>query len=199
MQPDHGKTGTRVAGIVYCCESICSHSLDAFWIKSKRRVESAELFVADRFGCRSLYVTGVRLMAIPDSSDARLYYRCAYLRCDEAKVLLKAGYTTGAVYLAGYGIECILKTLVLMAVPAGDRPGTLKLFRGNKAHEYEWLRSLYLTRGGLRFPREITQHFTLVNDWSTDLRYTPRTVRGHDAEAFLASSIAIIKWADGRI
>ncbi len=199
MQPDRGKTGTSVAVVACCCEWICSRSLNAFWIKPKRRVESAELFVPVRFGCRTLYVAGVRLMAIPDSSDARLYYRCAYLRCDEAKVLLKAGYTTGAVYLAGYGIVCILKALVIMAVPASDRPSTLKLFRGNKAHEYEWLRSLYLTRGGLRFPREITRHFTLVNDWSTDLRYTPRTVREHDAEAFLASSIAIIKWADGRI
>jgi hypothetical protein len=29
------------------------------------------------------------------------------------------------------------------------------------------LRSLYLTNGGARFPLAITQHFTLVNDWST--------------------------------
>jgi hypothetical protein len=37
--------------------------------------------------------------------------------------------------------------------------------------------------GGARFPRDITQHFTLVNDWSTDLRYTPRSVRGDEADA----------------
>ena len=95
-------------------------------------------------------------MAIPGSSDARLYYRCAFQRYEEAEVLLEADYTTGAVYLAGYGIECILKALVLMSVAAGDRPETLKSFRGSKAHEYEWLRSLYLTNGGARFPREIT-------------------------------------------
>lgn len=138
-------------------------------------------------------------MAIPNSSDARLYYRCAFQRFEEAEVLFKAEYTTGAVYLAGYAIECILKALVLMAVPAETRPDTMKSFRGGKAHEYEWLRSLYLTNGGARFPRDITQHFTLVNDWSTDLRYTPRTVREDDAEAFLASAVAIIRWADGRI
>lgn len=82
-------------------------------------------------------------MAIPASPDARLYYRCAFQRYEEAEVLFKAEFTTGAVYLAGYGIECILKALVLMAVPAGSRPDMLKSFRGNKAHEYEWLRSLY--------------------------------------------------------
>jgi len=44
-------------------------------------------------------------MATPSSSDARLYYRCGYQRYEEAEVLLNAEYTTGAVYLAGYGIE----------------------------------------------------------------------------------------------
>ena len=138
-------------------------------------------------------------MAMPASPDARLYYRCAFQRYEEAEVLFKAEFTTGAVYLAGYGVECILKALVLMAVPGGSRTDMLKSFRGSKAHEYEWLRSLYLTNGGARFPREITQHFTLVNDWSTDLRYTPRSVRADDAEAFLASAAAIIRWADGRL
>lgn len=138
-------------------------------------------------------------MATPRSSEARLFYRCAYQRFEEAEILLKASYNTGAVYLAGYGIECILKALVLSAVTDSDRPETLKSFRGAKAHEYEWLRSLYLINGGARFPREINQHFTLVNDWSTDLRYTPRTVPPEDAEAFVTSAASIIKWADGRL
>jgi hypothetical protein len=103
------------------------------------------------------------------------------------------------VYLAGYGIECILKALVVMAVPEANRSDILKSFRGRRAHEFEWLRSLYLTNGGARFPPDITQHFTLVNDWSTDLRYTPRSVRDEEAEAFLASAVAIIRWADGRL
>jgi hypothetical protein len=138
-------------------------------------------------------------MAIPNSSDARLYYRCAFQRYEEAEILKRADKTTGAVYLAGYGIECILKALVLMAVPAAKRLETLRLFRGNKAHEYEWLRSLYLTNSNSRFPPDITQHFTLVNDWSTDLRYTPQSVRDDEAEAFLAAAVAIINWADGRL
>lgn len=138
-------------------------------------------------------------MAMPASPDARLYYRCAFQRHEEAEVLYKAEFSTGAVYLAGYGIECILKALVLMSVPTGDRSHMLKSFRGSKAHEYEWLRSLYLTNGGARFPREITRHFTLVNDWSTDLRYTPRMVRDDEAGAFLESAAAIIRWADGRL
>jgi hypothetical protein len=138
-------------------------------------------------------------MAIPGSTNARIYYRCAFQRYEEAEVLFRADYTTGAVYLAGYAIECILKTLILTAVPAATQPEMLKSFRGNRAHEYEWLRTQYLMNGGARFPGEITQHFTLVNDWSTDLCYTPRFIRADDAEAFLALAVAIIKWADGRL
>ncbi len=69
-------------------------------------------------------------MAIPSSRDARLFYRCAFQRYEEAGVLLEAGYTTGAIYLAGYGIECILKSLVLMAVPADNQADVMKSFGG---------------------------------------------------------------------
>jgi hypothetical protein len=131
-------------------------------------------------------------MAIPGSQDARRFYRCAFQRYEEAEVLLRAGYTTGTIYLAGYGIECILKALVIMAMPASARPDIIRSFRGSKAHEFEWLRSVYLVNGGARYPREITQHFTLVADWPTDLRYTPHSVRADEAEAFLAAAVAII-------
>ncbi len=113
--------------------------------------------------------------------------------------MLGAEYTTGAVYLAGYAVECILTALTLMSTPARSRPDMLKSFRGGKAHEFDWLRTLYLTNGGTRFPREITQHFTLVSDWSTDLRYMPRSVRANDAEEFFSSALKIIQWAGGRI
>jgi hypothetical protein len=138
-------------------------------------------------------------MAVPTQIDARIYYRCAVLRLDEAKVLFRADYTTGAVYLAGYGIECILKALVLANTPKNEIPGILRLFRGPRAHEYEWLLSLYFRFGGARLPVEIAKHLTIVNDWSTDLRYSPGIAKAKEAQAFLNSSDAIIKWADGRI
>lgn len=59
-------------------------------------------------------------MTIPSSSDARLFYRCAYLRFEEAQVLMRAGYTTGAVYLAGYSVECMLKAMAPRPLPASE-------------------------------------------------------------------------------
>ena len=44
-------------------------------------------------------------MAVPKSREARLFYRCAKQRFDDAAVLRKAEHTTGAVYLAGYGVD----------------------------------------------------------------------------------------------
>jgi HEPN domain len=138
-------------------------------------------------------------MAVPTSPEARLYYRCALQRHEDAQILLRADHTTGAVYLAGYGIECILKALVLSSLAPAARRAMLDSFRGARAHDYEWLRMQYLQNGGARFPREITEAFTLVNDWSTDLRYLPRTLRPHEAEGFLVAAETIIHWADRRL
>jgi hypothetical protein len=110
----------------------------------------------------------------------------------------RADHTTGAVYLAGYGIECILKALILSALAPAARKAMLNSFRGARAHDYEWLRTQYLENGGSRFPREITEAFTLVNDWSTDMRYLPRTLRADEAEGFLAAAVNIIHCANGR-
>ncbi len=138
-------------------------------------------------------------MAVPASIEARLFYRCAFQRQEDAQILLRADHTTGAVYLAGYGIECILKALLLSALTAATRAVMLATFRGARAHDYEWLRTQYLQNGGSRFPREITEAFTLVNAWSTDMRYLPRTLKADEAEGFLSAAENIIRWADGRI
>ncbi|SIO59831.1 HEPN domain-containing protein [Singulisphaera sp. GP187] len=138
-------------------------------------------------------------MAVPISIEARLYYRCAFQRYDDAQVLLRADHTTGAVYLAGYGIECILKALVLSELAPTARAELLNSFRGSRAHEYDWLRTRYLKQGGARFPRDITEAFTLVNDWSTEMRYLPRTLRVDEAVGFLSAAERIIRWVDGRL
>jgi hypothetical protein len=138
-------------------------------------------------------------MGSPGSNEARLFCRCALLRRDDAEILLKAEQTTGAVYLSGYGVECILKALVLSNASPRKQREILKSFRGSRAHDFEWLRAVYLTGGGARFPREITEAFTLVDSWSTDLRYVPRTLRHDEAEDFVEAVDRIIRWANGRL
>jgi hypothetical protein len=45
-------------------------------------------------------------MALPKPVEARRYYRAAVQRFDDAQLLLEQSRTTGAVYLAGYTVEC---------------------------------------------------------------------------------------------
>ncbi len=138
-------------------------------------------------------------MAIPTSPNARLFYRAAKQRAEDAEFLLKMERTTAAVYLAGYSVECIVKSLVLATVPRRQENQILGMFRGARAHDYDWLLRLYAEKHGPGLPVELVPHFARVNAWSTDMRYSPGTVELREAKAFLDSAIEIIKWADGRL
>jgi len=138
-------------------------------------------------------------MASPRSKDARLFYRCATQRYKEAQILIGKNHTTGAVYLAGYGIECILKALVLSVVPSGRVSSILNSFRGFRAHDFEWLREQYYENKGARLPRNVIQNLALASYWSTNLRYNPPNMKLGDAKDFLAAVDVIIAWANGRL
>ena len=58
----------------------------------------------------------------------------------EAQFLLDHDYTTAAVYLAGYGVECALKALLLSIVPVREQAAIIQTFRGTRAHDFLWLR-----------------------------------------------------------
>ena len=138
-------------------------------------------------------------MSIPGSTDARLFYRCARQRFDESKVLRKADQTTGAVYLAGYGIECMLKALILNLLPEMKQGEAILEFRGSQAHDYHWLRKKYIQKGGSQISNELKHGFTLVFAWSTEMRYVPGTMKDTEADAFLKIAEDFFQWADGRL
>lgn len=134
------------------------------------------------------------------SKVAKDYRRSAINRFDEAVLLKEAGKCTGAMYLAGYAVECMLKVLVLSTAPLNQQPGFSAIeFRGSDGHDFEILRTNYFKRGGAGFPPEIAKLFALVSDWSTDLRYAPHESKDSEAERFLAAVAGIIAWSKGRL
>jgi HEPN domain-containing protein len=137
-------------------------------------------------------------MALPQALEARPFYQSAKQRFEDAQFLLEAERTTGAVYLAGYSVECMLKALILSITPAGERGEEVGSFRGAKAHDFDWLKMRYFAKGGPSFPSSVSKNFALVNTWTTDLRYKAGTLKRRDAEAFLGAAQEIITWADGR-
>ncbi len=138
-------------------------------------------------------------MAMPRSTSARRFYRAAKQRFDDALLLLEMERTTAAVYLAGYSVECMLKALILDAVPQPQEAELLGSFRGAKAHDYDWLLQLYAEKGAARMPASVVPHFARVNFWSTDMRYAPGTIAAHEEHAFVDAAIAIITWAERRL
>lgn len=138
-------------------------------------------------------------MSTPASLIPRKFYRVSYQRFEEAEVLFEAGYYIGAVYLAGYAIEYMLKTLILEATPEKDHVSVETEFRGQRAHQYEWLRHRYMQTHAPGLPADISQALVFVNTWETSLRYTPGVGERDDASRFLVEARKIIEWADSRI
>lgn len=138
-------------------------------------------------------------MASKSRSDVMLFRRIAIQRFEDADWLLHDERTTGAIYMAGYSVECELKALVLSVVPEHRRKKVLKLFVGSKAHDFQWLLRLYHQYGGPQIPFEIHQEFVNLATWSTNLRYQAGTAPRRDAEDFLKSVNVVLKWAEGRL
>ncbi len=137
-------------------------------------------------------------MAIPRSRHARTFYRCADKRRVEAAILFKADQPTGAVYLAGYVAEFMLKAVLLETTPASQQESFLEDLK-KVGHNLTKLLELYQQRGGSRPPPEVARAFTLAGDWSSEIRYDPREVDPVDAERFLEAVDTIYEWANGRI
>ncbi|MDB5327490.1 MAG: hypothetical protein JWM57_3059 [Phycisphaerales bacterium] len=137
-------------------------------------------------------------MAIPTDIHARRYYRVAYQRLDDGEALLRISRPRAAIYLTGYAVECILKALLLMSTPAGERQNVRATFRGAGAHNIDRLREQLIRRIG-RLPVIEARHVSLVSSWSTDLRYEPGQGDPDDATAFLAAADSILTWANGRM
>lgn len=93
----------------------------------------------------------------------------------------------------------MLKALILSAVPRVQEAELLGMFRGARAHDYEWLVRLYTEKGGAKMPPHVVPPFARVNTWSTDMRYAPGTIVAREAQAFVDAAAAIITWADGRL
>lgn len=137
-------------------------------------------------------------MAIPKSKYARAFYRCADRRRDEARILFRADQPTGAVYLAGYFVEFMLKALVLENTPPSQQDKLREELK-KTGHNLTALLEGYFKRGGSRPPPDVTRSFALVSDLSSEIRYDPREVDPGEAERFLEAVDNVYRWANGRL
>lgn len=138
-------------------------------------------------------------MGVPRDKNAKRFYQAAVRHLDEAELLLEWERRAGAIYLAGYCVECVLKALILVQTPPRSRADVMDSFRGSGAHNFDRLRSLYNHSGGAAFPKDVVGAFFVVDDWDTDRRYDPSLRRGDNADDFLAAVRVIWAYADQRL
>jgi HEPN domain-containing protein len=140
-------------------------------------------------------------MALQRSPIARRFHRAAGKRLTEAMFLLEHDFTTAAVYLAGYAVECSLKAVILAYEPVADNPATVETFRGGKAHSFDWLLFLLDKRHAhvprfLSLPRFLSREFELLAEWSTELRYEPSDFENARARKIVKTAEDILEWAE---
>jgi hypothetical protein len=138
-------------------------------------------------------------MALPHASEARRFYQAAMQRMDDARHLTEGNRTTGAVYLAGYAVECMFKALVLSMAPRQRHRTIVQEFRGRRGHDLLWLRKRYLDSGGPPLPKNVVLAFTQVVGWTTELRYQAARLDSHVARTFMRHAQTLMDWMDRRI
>ena len=130
------------------------------------------------------------------SVEVRRFHRVALQRFEDSEILLDGGRNTGAIYLAGYAVECALKAIPLSATPLSQIPDLAKSFRGGRGHDLEWLKEQYLRAGRPGFPPALARNFARVNSWKTDIRYKPGPSLVRDAEEFIGAVGLILGWVE---
>lgn len=129
-------------------------------------------------------------------------------RMDDARALLNAVRWRGAMYLAGYSVECLLKTKLMRMFDCRhlreleeelQRRGELAFQATVFTHQLELLLRLTNALDRLRQNREHWQLFNMVNRWVPAWRYTADLSNPDDAKDFLDAVEKVSRWIDHNI
>jgi hypothetical protein len=127
---------------------------------------------------------------------AREFQRAAYQRLEVADFLIENVFTKDGKYLAGYGIECALKALILHHTPQSDQLTVfVKISSSASMHYPETLGQMLRDRCKIRIPLDLVKKFRRFQ-WSTSLRYeTGRTPIG-EARGLWKTAKATLNWVE---
>jgi hypothetical protein len=137
------------------------------------------------------------------SQDRATFQQLAELRLAEAKLLLANGLPSGAYYLAGYAIECALKSIIATGFRANEIPDK-SLVNSVYTHNLNELVNL----AGLRRPLQddmnldpdLKASWTTVSNWSEHARYETWTAGAAATmlEAVGAADKGLLQWLQKR-
>ncbi|MCK5123576.1 MAG: HEPN domain-containing protein [Candidatus Pacebacteria bacterium] len=116
--------------------------------------------------------------------------KIAQMRLKEAKVLYKAGFYDGAIYLCGYVVETSLKAMICKNLKINEYPDDGKDKSVFSSHDFDRL----LLLSGLskrinannRRKRELFSNWSILTQWKPEGRYTPiGKYKQNDVKEFL--------------
>jgi|GEM_PF-902472 len=123
-----------------------------------------------------------------------VFQAVARLRAGDSKVLFREGHNHGAIYLAGYAVECQLKYAVCERNELKELPARVKLApnKGERSlYVHDW--SLLLVAAQLRgYLEKMESLFWELNDeWGPALRYRTKTFRPGEASRLYSQIFAL--------
>ena len=129
-------------------------------------------------------------------------------RLDDARALFNAERWRGAMYMAGYAVECLLKTKLMQMYSCRtlreledelQRRGVLAEHATVFTHQLELLLRLTRRLAQLRQHRILWPQFVLVNRWIPAWRYTADVANRQDATDFLEAVAQIMQWLEHNV
>ena len=131
----------------------------------------------------------------------------SHQRLEDAKVLLRASRWRGAMYIAGYAVECLLKTKLMQIYECQNlRELEAELQRRSIlsgrstvfTHQLEELFKLTPGYNRLQQNQNVVSLFNLVNRWTPKWRYTRQTT-GDAATFFIEAVEEVMHWISNNI
>ena len=126
-------------------------------------------------------------------------------RLADAQALLNASRWRGAMYMAGYAVECLLKTKLMHIYDCKSlreledllrQRSILPVHRTVFTHQLEDLLKLAPGYNRLRQNRDVWHMFHEVNLWTPQWRYTAKHSTRQEATRFLAFIENIMRWIE---
>ncbi len=147
-------------------------------------------------------------MAKDEYSGVTAQRKASHQRRLDAEALLASQRWLGAMYLAGYAVECLLKAKLMqrfrcLYLSELERRLRDKRLMGRAdtifSHQLHFLLRLTGALDRLRMNREAWLAFTTINEWVPAWRYFPRERTQAEAHDFCESMRIVLHWIDANI
>lgn len=127
-----------------------------------------------------------------NDAEVRRFLVAAQQNLEAAGILLHSGKYRVGQYLAGFGVECALKAMLLSHVPRSARKHFVEQeSRGSKWHAYDTILQAWRQKGG-NLPAKWSRDLRRLRSWTNEMRYETARVYREDAVPFYDSARAII-------